>query len=133
VTVLLSTPLTANLQSSKAVWALKLLHVWLRATLTPTVLTARTSLRFIACVPSGLVMRMDRTRQASDVSVIVGLGVRDALLLALRDTEEPNDMLRDAVGALLALRDLLAATLALREAERVRDGDTDGVTIVHCT
>jgi hypothetical protein len=76
---------------------------------------------------------MDRARQASDVSVIVGLGVRDALLLALRDTEEPNDMLRDAVGALLTLRDLLAATLALREAERVRDGDTDGVTIVHCT
>jgi hypothetical protein len=38
----------------------------------------------------------------------VGLGVRDALLLALRDTEEPNDMLRDAVGDLLALRDLLA-------------------------
>ena len=43
------------------------------------------------------------------------------------------DMLRDAVGALLTLRDLLAATLALREAARVRDGDTDGVTIVHCT
>jgi hypothetical protein len=76
---------------------------------------------------------MDRTRQASDVSVIVGLGVRDADLLALRDTEEPNDMLRDAVGDLLALRDLLAATLALREAERVRDGDRVGVTIVHCT
>ena len=38
----------------------------------------------------------------------MGLGVRDALLLALRDTEEPNDMLRDAVGALLTLRDLLA-------------------------
>ena len=127
-----STPLTANVQSSPAV-LLKLLHVWLRATLTPTVFTAKTSLRFIACVPSGLVMRMDRTRQASDVSVIVGLGVRDALLLALRDTEEPNDMLRDAVGALLALRDLLAATLALREAERVRDGDRVGVTIVHCT
>ena len=35
--------------------------------------------------------------------------------------------------ALLALRDLLAATLALREAERVRDGDRVGVTIVHCT
>ena len=130
--MLLSWPSTVNLHSSPGL-LLKLLHVWLRATLTPTVFTAKTSLRFIACVPSGLVMRMDRARQASDVSVIVGLGVRDALLLALRDTEEPNDMLRDAVGDLLALRDLLAATLALREAERVRDGDRVGVTIVHCT
>ena len=90
-------------------------------------------------------MRIDRARQASDVSVVVGLGVRDGDALTVRDTEEPNDMmrdavgallaLRDAVGALLALRDLLVATLALCEAERVAlcDGDTDGVTIVHCT
>ena len=75
----------------------------------------------------------DRDTDGERVAVLVGLGVRDAILLALRDTEEPNDMLRDAVGDLLALRDLLAATLALREAERVRDGDRVGVTIVHCT
>jgi hypothetical protein len=124
--------LTANVHSSPTM-LLKLLHVWLRATLTPTVFTARTSFRFIACVPSGLVMRMDRARQASDVSVIDGLGVRDGDALTEHDTEEPNEMLRDAVGDLLALRDLLAATLALREAERVRDGDRVGVTIVHCT
>jgi hypothetical protein len=78
-------------------------------------------------------MRMDRTRQASDVSVIVGLGERDGDALALRDTEMPSEMLRDVVGALLALRDLLAATLALREAERVRDGDRVGDTSLHCT
>ena len=103
----MSWPSTVNLHSSPGL-LLKLLQVWLRATLTPTVFTARTSLRLIACVPSGLVMRMDRARQASDVSVIVGLGVRDALLLALSDTEKLDDMLHDAVGDLLALRDLLA-------------------------
>jgi hypothetical protein len=110
VTVLLSTPLTANVHSSPTV-LLKLLHVWLRATLTPTVFTARTSLRFIACVPSGLVMRMDRAWQASDVSVIVGLGERDAL--TDRDATPPLRE-RDA----LTDRD---ATPPLRERERERD------------
>jgi hypothetical protein len=51
-------------------------------------------------------MTSARTWQASDVSVIVGLGVRDAIMLALRDTEKLNDMLHDAVGDLL--RDVLA-------------------------
>ena len=75
---------------------LKLLHVWLRATLTPTVLTAKTSLKFIGCVPSGLVTRMDRARQASDASVVVGLGVCDSVTLAEGAPERERALDTDA-------------------------------------
>ena len=92
--------------------------------MTPTVLTAKTSLIFIGFVPSGLVMTIWRAWQASDVSVIVALGVCDGVALTVRDTEEPNEMLRDALGETLALRVADAATLALRETERATDADT---------
>ena len=48
----------------------------------------------------------------------------DGVALTVRDTEEPYEMLRDALGETLALRVTDAATLALRESERATDADT---------
>ena len=117
-------------------------------------------MRFIACAPGGLVMRMDRARQASDVSVVVGLGVRDNVTLAegapererALDTDADADAdanantEREGVLEMELARDVVADCEAddvvnARErltdviAERValRDGDTDGVTSVHWT
>ena len=84
-------------------------------------------------------MTSARTWQASDVSVIVGLGERDCVALALRDAAPPalcdrdGEAERDAAPPRLADRDADAERDRDAAPARLADGDGDktGMLFVH--